>query len=915
MFQMKRKSLSVAALAAATSMTLGTPAFAQDTVELEEVIVTGSAIKRPDLDGALPIDVLNIDDIERIGITNAADLVEKIPSMQGFLTASDSVGGGGGGIRTASLRALGGSYTLSLLNGRRMAPADSGSLIDLSNIPVTALKRVEVLKDGASAIYGSDAVAGVVNFILKDSVDETTVTLRGDKPSEDGGESWGADIVTGFGDFESDGYSLVATFSHEEQDQLAAVDRDFAKTGFINFSHNGQELYFENSSINAIPGNAFVFDADGGFITGFNPYRLSNGGTCPAQTTPNGQFCRFDYTSTIEILPESDRDTLTLNGKLKLSENLTGFATVMLSQYESINRIAPYPTGGVPLPVNSALVQNEVFPHLTAEQRAQVGSVQGTWRALPGGNRTTEYTNDAANIVLGVTGESGNISYEGAINHAVTEINQAYPTGWLLLDEFVNIAGSGAINIFAGQEGFTEADQQALAPAIYSGDWDKTDVTMTSLDGKGTMPVFDMAGGEAQIAVGFDYRTTNYDRSISAANANGDLLFLTSDTPYELERDQFGVFTELYLPITDTFEVTGSLRYDDISATEDKLNGTGDIDSGEDDTTYKLTALWNVTDTFSLRGSLGTGFKAPSMREIGEPRSDFGVTSGTFACPFGAGDSRAALCLPGENQYGVFRQGNPNLTFETSEQYTFGFVFTPLDNLDMTVDYWNIKLDDIVDRATEAQIFGNPALYDDLFSTRINQATGRQELAIVQAAINVATAEQSGIDWAINYTDVDVQFGSMDFALAGTYMNKSDNSLYGSSLGRFGDDDNVVFRNIINFTTTLRHGDFTHTLFANYKSGYDDQMQTVEVLGTGVPLGQGPETDVQLDVDSYLVTDYQLHYDYSEKLGFDLGIKNLFDEEPNLSLRVSGSGHQVGWDPRYSDAYGRTFYGSVSFKF
>jgi iron complex outermembrane recepter protein len=910
------KTKMTLAVAAAVGLSAPMLANAQEERIIEEVVVTGSALKRVDLDNALPIQVLGADEINRAGITNAGDLIEKVPAMQGFTTPSDSVGGGGGGIRTANLRGIGDQYTLTLLNGRRMAPADSGSSIDISNIPMAAVERVEILTDGASALYGSDAIAGVVNFILKDSVEETTISIRGDQPAEDGGESWAFDIVTGFGDLAEDGYSLVATYSHEEVDPLAGADRDFAETGFINFGADGRNLYFENSSANAIPGNAFVYTA--GFeeyITGFNPDRMNNG-SCAKQTTPSGDLCRFDYTSTLEIIPESERDTLYLNGKLKFTENLTGFATVMVSEYETTNRIAPYPTGEIPLPLDSDLVQNEVFPHLTPEQQAAAGEVTGTWRALPGDNRTTEYLIDSTNFTFGVEGNMGQVDYGLAATYAKTEIEQNYPTGWLLLDEFVDVASSGAINIFAPQEDFTADDLAALKPAIYSGNWDDIENTMTSIDGQAAMPLFDMGGGEVLAAVGFDYRTTTYERNISAANANEELLFLSKDTAYELEREQYGLFTEVLLPITDDLEVTGSLRYDDVSAVEDKGRG-GDVDKGDSDTTYKISALWTLNDAIAFRGSFGTGFKAPSMREIGEPRSDFGVTSGTYACPFAASDPRKVQCKPGENQYSVFREGSASLEFETSEQYTFGMVLTPWDDFDMTIDYWNIELEQLVDRITEQQVFANPSASDaaGLFTTKRNQATGKDELAIIQAAVNIGSSENSGIDYSINQ-GFDMGWGQLDLGFRGTYMIESDNSLYGSSLGEFGADDNVVFRNIINFNATLYHGNFTHTVLMNYRSGYDDQENWVEDTSAGGPLGTGPDYLVQLEVPSYTTTDYQLRYMmFDDSLSLTGGIKNLTDKEPHLSLRTSGAGHQVGWDPRYTDAYGRTYYLQASYSF
>jgi iron complex outermembrane receptor protein len=888
----------------------------QGAEALEEIVVTGSAIKRKDLDSALPIQVLQADTFEREGITSAGDLVESVPAMQGFTTESDSVGGGGGGIRTANLRAIGSQYTLTLLNGRRLAPATSGSTIDVSNIPLAAVREVQILTDGASALYGSDAIAGVVNFILKDSVDETTISVRADRPAQSGGEHWSADIVGGFGDFESDGYSVVWSLGHQNQEQLRAGDRDFAKTGFIFFNHDGQEYYFQNSSPNAIPANANIWTAGyGELLRTFSPHALANGGVCPEQTTPVNETCQFDYTSTVEVMPESKRNSLTLNGKVGLSDNVNGFATVLASRYEMTSRIAPYPTGGVPIPIGSDIYNNEILPHLTPEEIAQVGVVTGTWRALPAGNRTTEYIIGSLNATAGIEGVAGDVDYSLALTRAVTEIEQNYPTGWLLREEFVAAASAGDFNIFSAQGDFTDADVAALLPTIYSGNWDTTTNDVYAFDAAASMPVFELGGGDAILAGGFDYRRVNYDRKISEGNENAVLLFLSTDTAYELERDQFGAYVELLLPFSDNFETTLSARYDDISAVFDKLN-TGDIDRGDSDLTYKASALWNLSDAIALRASYGTGFKAPSMREIGEPQSEFGVTSGTFRCPFSAPDPLAQFCRPGEEeQYDVYRRGSHDLTFETSTQFTVGAVITPTDNFSLTVDYWDIELENLVERLTEQQIFDNAETYRHLYTTKTNLATGQEFLAIIQSAVNAGTREQSGIDYAAAH-EFDLGWGQLDLGLQGTYVIESDSSLTGSSLGRFGNDDSVVFRNIINLLVSVYHGDFTHTLFTNYRSGYLDQAQTVEVTGTGVPLGQGPTATVQLNVPSYMTTNYDLRYlMMDDHLELSLGISNLLDEEPPLSLRVSGSGHQIGWDPRYTDAMGRTFYLQAKYTF
>lgn len=893
---------------------------AQDAEPIvEEVYVTGSSIKRVEHEGALPIQILSELEIARSGVSNAGELIAKLPAMQGFTTPADSNGGPGGGILTASLRALGSEYTLVLLNGRRMAPADSGSAIDLSNIPVSAIERVDVLTDGAGALYGSDAVAGVVNFVLKSNVQGTTISGRADRPQESGGESASLDITTGFGDLQSDGFNIMVSLSHDEQGQLAAQDREFAKTGIINFTHPElqERVLFFNGSGNSIPGNARVRYTDGADEETliFNPYFLANGETCPPQTSQVDRECWFDYTSTIELVPEYERNTIFSQATLNITDDLEGKLSAFHSSNELTARIAPYPTGYVRLYDAAAggavpqVVQDEVLPHLTQDQIDNLSVVDGRWRALPAEGRTTEYNTDSTHIVFGLEGNFSVIDYNSGITYAVTETEQNYPTGWLIREPFQAAARSGAFNMFAGQESFTDSDRQSLVPTVYRGNWDNTKITLMAMDSTSSISLFALPGGDAQAAVGFDVRRTIYERTVSAANANQDLLFLAPDTPYELERDQYAHFTEVFLPITPGLEITGSLRYDHIGGVSDELNNRK-VNDSDSDVTYKISSLWRAADFLAIRASYGTGFKAPTMRQIGEPRSDFGVTGGNFTCPFPDGDPLAQYCLSGASQYGVYREGYAELKSEKSTQYSVGFVLTPTDDISLTVDYWNIEMEDLVERLQEAQIFANPDQYRDLFSTRLNQSTQEQELAIIQAAVNAGTAESSGVDYKLR-SAVDLGFGTLGMTLGGTYFIESENSLTGSSLGRFGDDDEVVFRSIVRGTIDLEHGNFSHSLGVNSRSGYTDQAQVVELIDQG-----NAAADIQLEIPTYTTIDWQSSYRlFSDKLTLAIGVNNLADEAPPLSLRTSGAGHQIGWDPRYTDAFGRTVYGKWSFSF
>lgn len=913
--------LSMSALVSTSLMAQEQPE-ADDDLMLEEVIVTGSAIRRDDLENTLPIQIITEADIRAQGVTTTSELIAKVPAMQNYITPGDSVGGGGGGVRNANLRGIGNQYTLILLNGRRIAPADSGSTFDIQGIPLAAIERVEILTDGASALYGADAIAGVVNFILKSSVDATTIAARYDMPeASGGGESWDASVVTGFGDIHEDGYSFVFTYQHQEQDELRSADRDFAKTGFIFFDYPGYSdpLYFQNSSSNAIPGNAYVYGP--GVTTPLrflNPYAETNGGVCHENSTyvPSsvGYGCAFDYTSTLFVLPETKADTFYLNGEFMVTDDIKLYGTVVGSKSMLTAKIAPYPTGQFPIPLDSPLLDTYVYPYLSDEERSQVNRVTATWRGIPAGNRTTEYKTDTLNVTLGASGSMGNIDWDAAYTHTESTTDQNYTNGWLLLDEFLAATGAGLLNPFKWADDINDEEQAIIDGFVYNGPWDKVETAMDIVQAVGSMPMFNMGGGSSMIAAGFDWRTNSYDRWVSPTNEAEAILFLSKDTPYALERDQWGAFVEALFPFTSNFEVTAALRYDDIDGVKDTLRGQP-LDNGDSGTTYKVSAKWTVTDWVSLRASYGTGFKAPSMREIGEPRSDFGVTSRNFFCPFDASDPYAQYCVPGEQQYNVYREGFAGLKFEQSTQYTAGFVLTPGGGFDATVDYWVIEMEDLIERLTEEQIFGDPVTYRDLFTTKTNTATGLEELAIIQAAVNVGSKDSEGIDYNLHY-GWEPSWAAVDFNLRGTHMLKSDSSLTGSSLGKFGNDQQVVFDDKLQFITSVTFDNWTHNLIFDYKSSYDDQAQSVELTNQGPPLGQGPGVDVQLTVPSYQLWNYSVRWDtFEDRLGLTFGINNLLDEEPSLSLRTGGAGHQVGWDPRYTDAYGRTYYLRGEFSF
>jgi iron complex outermembrane receptor protein len=276
-------------------------AHAQDAEQPQRVEITGSSIKRISGESALPVQVITAEDIRKSGFATVTDLVQSLPAMQGFTTSSQSVNGGGGGITTASIHDIGESYTLVLLNGRRVAPITTGSTVNLNSIPLASIERVEVLLDGASAVYGSDAIAGVVNFITKKDSTEGLVTATAYVPQKSGGGSYTASISKGFGDLSTDKFNVLLSASFDKQKALWARQRGFSKSGILTFKDLGQDQEVDLVSSNSVPGNITATLSDGSTVR-YNAYQLANG-TCPSGTIAAGLRCFYDYAATVQSIP------------------------------------------------------------------------------------------------------------------------------------------------------------------------------------------------------------------------------------------------------------------------------------------------------------------------------------------------------------------------------------------------------------------------------------------------------------------------------------------------------------------------------------------------------------------------------------------------------------------------------------
>jgi iron complex outermembrane receptor protein len=927
MFQRSKIALAVATLA--SGLGLAGTALAQEAQRIE---ITGSSIKRVAAEASLPVQTFNQEDIKRSGVTSVTDFIQQLPVMQGFTVAADSVGGGGGGITTASIHDVGSQYTLVLLNGRRVAPATSGTTIDLNSIPLAAIERIEVLTDGASALYGADAIAGVVNFILKRGEAPFTLDARYNKPEAKGGEGYNLGVSKGFGNYDRDGFTLFASLSYDSNKQLKASQREFAKTGIIRWTDSqGRSLEFFNGSSRSVPPNI-----DARYLNpsatnpnristySFSPYYLANNNTCPPQHLNIGDDqCFFDYTSSVEIAPEQERTSIFASADVKLGSSTKLFAEFAYTNASILARIAPYPAE-FSIPVGHPLYNTYVAPNLTQFQRDNIRSVNVKYRLYDLGNRSYDYRTKATHVVTGLEGSLAGWDYNGAVVISKQKQLQDYVGGFPLADKFNQaLLVDRTIDPFPYTRGQLPASMQAALNATqFLGNYNTTDIGMTGADLRGTRSLFKMGGGDAVLGTGVDFRRTGYKVSANPAVANAQILFDDPQPEYDLERDAAGAYAELLIPVMKSLEFTASARYDSVTGVDDSRNNRK-FGGSQNATTFKLSGRFQPMKNFVARGSFGTGFRVGTMLNIAQPQVDFGVTGGSYVCPFNAnydplGYIRAGYVCDNQ-QHEVFSGGNPNLKPEKSKQWTLGFVYDITGNFSVGMDLWSVNIEEAVTNVSERLILQNPAKYLDLYTTKFKASNNLTYVAIKLVPINIGKQENQGVDWDLTFRER-FGFGRVTAKLAGTYMIKSRYTTPGTSdqwetsLGRFGSNDQVSFRNVVAATLAVDTGPVSASARVNYRSGYRDIFHGADDCAVGDLNDPNYCIDYQGTIKAYSTIDLQATWRATKGLSLVLGVNNAEDKEPPLSLRNTGS-HQLGYDPRYASPLGRTWYLQANYKF
>ncbi len=893
---------------------LGSMSLTVAAQTIQRVEVTGSSIKRIEGETALAVEIIKREDIDKSGVTTAAELLQKISSNVGGLTDAASVSdvmGGQRGFNGANLRGLGVSSTLVLLNGRRMAnfasPGDNSG-VDLNNIPAGAIQRVEVLKDGASAIYGTDAMGGVINFITRKDYQGGDMSVYALKTGEGGAGKKAASISGGYGNLSTDGFNVFGALDVQKTDRLSSSERKFmqeyslpdrlspqlSSTSFpANVDLTSAQLAILNKSSylkGSGPGGTWL--PSPGRRVNFGKASCVEGG--PNVVRPLGpggtEGCSYNYMGDSEVYPKANKQSFIGRGTVQVNEANQLFAEVMLSKADTDYAASPATSGSI----NGT----STGIRLPAALQASTGittPINFRFRLTDAGRRTTEVTSKASRLVIGATGRIGDWDYDTAINHSENKATDLDIDGWVSRSKLLAGIAGGQYNPFvaptddSGRK-FMDSIKIHGAARISKG-------TSDSIDGKLTRALMAMEGGDLMLALGAELRREKTSFTSSEALRTNDVQGDRSSSDELLadssnSRDIAGFYTELNAPFSKEWEGQFAIRHDRYKAVRDPLTGATAPELKT--TNPKLGISYRPNKELLARASYGTGFRAPSISELFLP-----VRSGTIA-------SFVKDPISGEiAQFDLDRYGNPQLKPEKSKQFSAGLVFEPSKNWNGSVDYWMIRKTDIISEIGEQTVFDNPVYYND---PKIVVRDSDGFVSYLQfKKENRGKLNTSGLDLALNWRGDATSLGRFSASLNGTliteYKFQSDpNSPMADGLGVFRDDKAVQrWRHKLNLDWT--QGPINLSLGNTYLSSYRDQ---------NIPGLADPGWNDR-DVKAYSLWDLTGSYAFSKNLKLRAGVINMFDTAPPFTNQSRY--FEVTWDPTYGDPRGRSMFANLQYKF
>lgn len=882
--------LLLLSLAAAVASTAG-QALAQeeDTRELRRIEVTGTQIDRVDIEGTSPVTSFSREDIEASGVTTLQELMRELPAAGpgSFNTQNDSQDDTSSGTAAISLRGLGASSTLTLVNGRRVVRSAQAQdittgFVDLNSIPISAIERVDILKDGASPVYGTDAIAGVVNIILRDNYEGFEITAGTGTSSEGDADEDIIEMVWGTG---YDGGNVVVSLNHLKRDILIMNDRDFSRTANLT-DRGGPD--FRSSS-----GNPGSYAPEG---QGFRPDPA-----CPAGRD-DGTFCRFDYGPFLSMIPRAERTGLYVHVDQELTDDITGFTDIQVHQNSSFLSASPSPAftilGGFTIP--------ESHPNNPFAGEGDLTRIRRRLTELGPRQEDTDAT--FFNSTFGVEGQF-NVgdrlwNWEGTFQYGMNDVSETGVNGFINSRVMQEMLNDGSFNPFgcdagpectaapladspeAIQDVLDNAQNPDLPPEVASRletqtkRISKSHLKVYNLQANGAL--FDLPAGPAVASFGLQRRESDVKDIPDEQYLRGEIVG-TESTFVLGNREVDAAFGELVLPITDWAEIQSALRWEDYS------------DFGST-TNPKIGVLLKPNEDLRIRGTWSESFRAPSLAELGNISDESPFLVDPIRCPV-TGDAQDC----GEQETIVRFLPTTGLEPEESESINLGAVWQATENISTSFDYWQIELDNLI--GTNNQFLLNQNADNPDVVVRFPQTEQDEELGIPGRIrfvrgqrINFGTEEVEGFDVNFNWQFLTENYGRFVWNTQWTHFLTHDRLTTpgGETTDLVGEWD--VARGVgrpenkLTSSVDWTQGPIGAHVRANYRSEFGDV----------------PAFAPNRDVDSHLTFDAQVRYNFLQNHTVSLSAQNLFDEDPpfvaGLNSAFSNQDNPVGrfWMLRYT---------------
>ena len=888
---------------------------------MQRVEVTGSSIKRIAKEGALPVQVITYDQIEKQGITSAEQLLSTISSNgtgANNMTSGNNVFGAdadrvSGGASFASLRGLGPNSTLVLLNGRRIAThGASGKAVDLNSIPMGAISRVEILKDGASAIYGTDAIGGVINFILKTNYNGVEASATTNSTEAGGGMNRRASLLAGHGSLEEDGYNVMMSLTVDNNDKLSSNQRSFANgfqpgrglspdttgTPFANQMTGagtalGTAFTVPGSTNQYLQANPLSFTGKCDTVAGMSQYQtaLWSKVTSPLRTTYS---CAYDYGGDYVISFPVERANLLSRASFKLAQDHTMFVELLGSRTKATAEFTPMQiqttaAAGNLYPVGGAYYQ-DLSAYIPTFDRTK--PIAYKWRANDFGNRTQENTTDNLRLLVGFEGTLGKWDYKAGVSHAESKTNTKLLDGYAYTAQLFPALASGIINPWLGAgQSQTQAAKDLIESTKFRGDFQHGKTTLTSVDGSMSGEVLQLPAGAMSAAIGFDLRRESYG---FGQDIDATTVYLSPGNAAldKASRNVKAVYAELLVPVIKDLELQLALRRDDYSLVGATTNP-------------KVSFRYQPANWLLFRGSANKGFLAPSFTQLYSGQLFQELSSGvidTIGCGRHPGDP--AFCAPARLNY--FSGGNTALKPETSKQGSVGMVIEPVKGYSASLDYWAINSKDRILNRSATIVLQNAALLPQNIIRNADDT-----INYIQAGwINAAGSRTRGADLSLR-GEGSTNGYKWNAALDGTWTQSFKfaeiaGQEYKEYVGNFYTRD-LYLRWKHNASFSLARGDWSGLLTQNYSTGYKDQVPNGGALP--YPAGFNPK------VSSYNTYTLSGTYTGFKNTTLTVGIQNLFDKDPPFTAHNVDDVVGAGWDPRVADPRGRALSFQVKYKF